>query len=153
MFDSTPPSEHRTSAWPRGKETFVRHNGHRDAIQDNSLVAERWSEVLPEKPVDIVDDDASGQRRLTGIPRSLLTIVTWWSASGSDGQKSQLLSALRIPVRGSRLTAWLRSGKRSGSRKKISRSILERHGGRLWAEPNPVLGATFRFELPAVEGA
>ena len=30
----------------------------------------------------------------------------------------------------------------------ISRSIVEAHGGRLWAEPGPGPGATFRFTLP-----
>jgi signal transduction histidine kinase len=33
----------------------------------------------------------------------------------------------------------------------ISRSILEAHGGRLWAEPNPDQGITVRFILPAVK--
>jgi signal transduction histidine kinase len=31
----------------------------------------------------------------------------------------------------------------------ISRSIIEAHGGRLWAEPNTPQGATFQCTLPA----
>jgi signal transduction histidine kinase len=34
----------------------------------------------------------------------------------------------------------------------ISRSLVERLGGRLWAENNPDGGATFRFTLPAPTG-
>ena len=30
----------------------------------------------------------------------------------------------------------------------ICRSIIERHGGRLWSEPNPGPGVTFKFNLP-----
>jgi PAS domain S-box-containing protein len=34
----------------------------------------------------------------------------------------------------------------------ISRSIIEAHGGRLWAENNPAGSATFTFTLPTAEG-
>jgi C4-dicarboxylate-specific signal transduction histidine kinase len=33
----------------------------------------------------------------------------------------------------------------------ISRSIIEGHGGRLWATPNAKVGATLQFELPAAK--
>jgi signal transduction histidine kinase len=33
----------------------------------------------------------------------------------------------------------------------ISRSIVERHGGRLWATANPEHGVTFHVQLPGVE--
>jgi len=32
----------------------------------------------------------------------------------------------------------------------ISRTIIESHGGRIWAEPNPSGGTIFHFTLPAV---
>jgi signal transduction histidine kinase len=35
----------------------------------------------------------------------------------------------------------------------ISRSIIEKHGGRLWGEPNDGPGATFSFSIPAVHEA
>ena len=31
---------------------------------------------------------------------------------------------------------------------KVSRSIIERHHGRLWVEPNDGPGATFSFSIP-----
>lgn len=34
----------------------------------------------------------------------------------------------------------------------VCRSIIDAHGGKLWAEPNEPRGAVFHFTLPVVEG-
>ena len=34
----------------------------------------------------------------------------------------------------------------------ISRSIIEAHGGKLWAEPNNGAGVTFGFTIPLENG-
>jgi signal transduction histidine kinase len=36
---------------------------------------------------------------------------------------------------------------------RISRTIVESHGGRLWAQDNPTRGVTFQFTLPATVAA
>ncbi len=58
------------------------------------------------------------------MPRGDMVIVTWCSASGSSVQKSQLAWGLRMPVRGSRLMAWFRSGNFIGSRRKKTGVLL-----------------------------
>ena len=51
-------------------------------------------------------------------------MVTWCNASGNNVQKSQLLVAERILVRGSRFTALFKSGNLRGSRKKNTGVLL-----------------------------
>jgi len=34
----------------------------------------------------------------------------------------------------------------------VNRTIIEAHGGRLWAQNNPEYGMTFSFTLPVAEG-
>jgi signal transduction histidine kinase len=35
----------------------------------------------------------------------------------------------------------------------LTRSIIQSHGGKIWAAPNPEAGATFNFALPICEEA
>jgi PAS domain S-box-containing protein len=87
-------------------------------------------------------------------PREL-TIV-----SGQDGPK-----AVRVEVRDSGTGLGPKGAERAfeafyttkaegiGIGLSISRSIVEAHGGRLWASPNAPHGAVFRFSLPVTEEA
>jgi two-component system sensor kinase FixL len=71
-------------------------------------------------------------------PDGMVRIAVRDSGRGLDGVDMQRLfrASYTTKADGTGLGLW------------VSRSIIEAHGGRLWAEPNPDGGATFAFTLP-----
>lgn len=63
-------------------------------------------------------------RYVFGMPRSPISQVTWWVASGEWAQKSQTLSGSCLPVNGSRFCEWMKSGNFSGSLMKKTGVLL-----------------------------
>jgi C4-dicarboxylate-specific signal transduction histidine kinase len=85
----------------------------------------------------------SGRLRVLGIQTQVMdgrTVVVTVQDSGV-GLDPQHLQQLFEPF-------YTTKPKGLGMGLSISRSIVEAHGGRLWAEPGPGPGATFRFTLP-----
>jgi signal transduction histidine kinase len=87
--------------------------------------------------------------RGTIAPRAL-TIV---SRRSEDGQLTALLLDTSVGVSSEQVdkifNAFVTSKRQgTGMGLPISRSIIESHGGRLWATPNTGPGATFQFVLP-----
>ena len=93
--------------------------------------------------VDAMEDTEPGARRI-GITCSV--------AEGGDVQVSVRDTGIGLSgVDMRRIFTPLYTTKANGTGVglSISRSIIEAHGGRLWAEPNPDRGANFLFTLPA----
>jgi two-component system, LuxR family, sensor kinase FixL len=81
--------------------------------------------------------------------------VTIRTTSGADGVQEVVVSdtgpGISPDVAGDLFKPFVTSKKGGmGVGLSISRSIVENHGGRLWAEPNPEGGTVFRFVLPPV---
>jgi two-component system, LuxR family, sensor kinase FixL len=86
---------------------------------------------------------ASPQRRLVASTRAaaddMIEVAVADTGSGfADGVESNLFQ-----------TFFTTKETGMGVGLSISRSIVEAHGGKMWAEQNPSGGATFRFTLPA----
>jgi two-component system sensor kinase FixL len=89
-------------------------------------------------------------------PRRLLTI-----RGRKDTQEGKSVATISVQDSGVGLTAeamgrlfqpfYTTKPQGMGMGLAISRSIIEAHGGRLWAEPNDGHGATFLFSLPTAE--
>jgi two-component system, LuxR family, sensor kinase FixL len=91
---------------------------------------------------------------LHGQPRRELTIAT---AAAEDGNQMVTIADTGPgipPDIQPRLFTPFVSGKPGGMGigLSISQSIIEAHGGRIWAEPNPDGGTLFRFILPPATG-
>jgi C4-dicarboxylate-specific signal transduction histidine kinase len=91
--------------------------------------------------------DADGTRVLTirsqrGENREVLISVSDTGAGLPPQQEDKLFNAF-----------FTTKTHGTGMGLRISRSIVESHGGRLWAADNPTGGATFQFSLPATAAA
>jgi two-component system sensor kinase FixL len=85
--------------------------------------------------------EASNRRELTiGVDRTPEGMAQVWVADTGSGIEPEVAAQLFQPFVTSKPTGM-------GVGLSISRTIIEAHGGRIWAEPNPGGGTVFRFTL------
>jgi signal transduction histidine kinase len=88
-----------------------------------------------------MEGEAPGEKTLTIRTTSLGNACVDVSISDTGtGLEEELLDRIFDPFFSTKPTGL-------GLGLSISRSIVEAHGGRLWAAPNPGGGSTFRFSL------
>ena len=105
--------------------------------------------------VNLVDNAlkfGAGQPTLRVVVDAIRTDEATWQFSVSDngpGFDAQRAEGLFRPFRRQHQGGY----EGSGVGLSVVRRIVEHHGGRVWAESSPGLGATFRFTLPAQPSA
>jgi signal transduction histidine kinase len=140
----------------------------KDAVEQNQLYAERFgvaldAELPPGSVMACVD-----KRRIEQVMANLLSNAAKFSARGSD-VKVTLQTAgtwARISVADSgpgiapefRGRLFTRFAQQDGTSQRqqsgtglglaISKAIVERHGGRIWLDPDVTVGSIFHVEIP-----
>jgi len=116
-----------------GQDTFVQG----DQIQLQQVVLNLLLNAF-----DAVASLTANERRVSiGVTANGKAWEVWVSDQGC-GLAGEILTEVFEPFFSTKRTG-------TGLGLSISRSIVEVHGGRLWAENNPDRGATFRFTIPA----
>ena len=95
--------------------------------------------------MDALDDNPPARRLVTVQVRPVGAMVEVTVSDTGHGISPDKLSRVFEPFFSSKPTGL-------GMGLAISRSIIEAHGGRLWAENNEVGGATFTITLPTAKG-
>jgi PAS domain S-box-containing protein len=92
--------------------------------------------------IDATESVAAGQRRIevstSHLPIGMVQISVSDNGIGLDGVDTQRMFSLFYTTKANG----------TGIGLSLSRSIVEAHGGQLWAETNPYGGATFTFTVP-----
>ena len=97
---------------------------------------------LIDNAVDALDEVAAGSRRVE-VSSSLAEDQSVVVAVADNG-----VGLAHVDVRRMFTLAYTTKAKGTGVGLSISRSIIDAHRGRLWAEQNPSGGAIFRFTVP-----
>jgi two-component system sensor kinase FixL len=115
--------------------------------EDDFVLADRVQiqQVLVNLMRNAVEAMDGAQKREVSLATSVADgFVRLDMADTGRGLDEETRSALFQPFRTTKSTGM-------GLGLSISRSIVEAHGGRIWAEPNPDGGAIFSFTLPKAE--
>jgi PAS domain S-box-containing protein len=133
---------------------------HSDAILHNVRVTLELTQNLPKARGDRIEMQQvllnlllNAFDAMKDLPRGEREVTVWAEALGSDAVRVGVRdrgTGLGPDIRDKIFDAFFTTKPEGvGMGLSISRSIVEAHGGRLWAENNPERGATFYFSVPA----
>jgi serine/threonine protein kinase len=126
-------------AWPTGFGIASRIAGERQTPDPPEVIAGTLADMAPEQ-IGRMNRSIDSRSDLCSVGITLYQmLVVQDSATGIDSQNLEKIFD----------TFYTTKLQGMGMGLAISRSIVENHGGRLWAVPNDGSGATFQFTLQA----
>lgn len=128
----------------KGVATYFKWNSSIDAVFVDKVQVQQVALNLVRNGIEAMEDSPRRELRITtSVSEDDLAMVS--VADTGSGVSPEVADRLFQPF------VTTKSGQGLGVGLSICRGIIEAHGGRIWAEPNPGGGSVFRFTLPTAE--